>query len=619
MSTFAIQRGATPLCVWDLDTGGVVAHEQAILRDGMLVLPEEWKIGFVLDPAEEATQYRISIGDVLLADIAPTLDDASGVYIGGKLFWRDLAYFDSARAQTQLVVESTPEADESASWQVVFSARVYILPSKLGEDRYEAMNADLGRVSHGLLSDLYGKSRRTVDIMHAQGGRSYHSREEELLAIENALVKTEQLLRSIARGPASRVVATKRSSRYWGEQHLHPTAIAELARRGTDIRTAARPVQIVERVKSESFDVPEHRTIKAFVELLVRRCRYCGAAAEGHARAITSERHLRDIRLGEGPSIYESVDLPRIARLKSAAETAQCCEAMAAGMLMLPFLRDVPAVFSVARGGMFQRNNEYRALLLIMRRFLIEHAQWYEGDDYSSITKLTWRIFEQWTFLRVVEAFRLAGVNLREWTDVLRQNLRSRFLIDFDRGLMFEGTLGHDLRVRFRYEPWILGHNSAVQAQETLHRGRSGEVAWCPDIVIELLRRSGDAWVAVYAIVLDCKYTPRVTGQHWSGITKYLEIRSTDTGRQVVKQLWLVSPNHEARVQSEDPAIEFSAVGPTCDKNEAVRFRLTVTPDSLTYDAEDGPREDGFALLAQGTLAFLRRAFSGSESAGAEA
>ncbi|MBI3464543.1 MAG: hypothetical protein HY000_16045 [Planctomycetes bacterium] len=318
---------------------------------------------------------------------------------------------------------------------------------------------------------------------------------------------------------------------------------------------------------------------------------------------------MRDVRLRDGPTIYESVDLPRITRLQRAEAAAQRCRTMALAMQRLPFLRDVPAVSSSVRGGMFQRNDEYRALFRIMRRFLAHHAHWHEGDDYSSITKLTWRIFEQWTFLRVVDAFRLAGVDLREWTDALRQNLRSRYIIDFDRGLMFEGALGKNLRLRFRYEPWILGHSTAVQAQETLHRGPSSGVAWCPDIVVECLRSTNQGWVAVYAIVLDCKYTARVTNQHWNGITKYLEIRSTDTGRQVAKQLWLVCPREVSRVESEDPAVAFTSAGPSCDANEAVRFRLSVTPDSSSSKGEMLSRDDGFTLFAEGTLAFLRRNF----------
>jgi hypothetical protein len=598
-----------PLCTWNLEDGHVVIHEQAIERDNMLVLPEEARVGFVLDPAVEACEYRIFIGDVPLGDISPTPDDASGVLLGGRMFWRDLSYFDSARGHTPLIVETRSEAAGHDTWATLLSTSIYVLPSKLGEERYQAMSADLDRVSHGLLVDLYGKSRRSVDVRYAKAGRTHYSREAELQAIESTLVHIEGLLKSIALRPASRIVAATRSQEYWGAERLHPAAVAGLARSGTDLRTAPRPVRVMTRVKTETFDVAEHRFIRAFLALLLRRCEYCSVAAASHARAITAERHLRDIRLGDGPTIYESVDLSRIARLQHAVETAQRCEAMALAMQRLPFLRDVPSVFSRVRGGMFQRNDEYVALYLIIRHFLVECAQWYEGDAYSTITKLTWRIFEQWTFLRVVDAFRAAGVDLCEWTDALRQNLQSRFIIDFDRGLMFEAALGPDLRLRFRYEPWILARSAAIRAGETLFRGQAGEVAWCPDIVIECLRKHGDAWISIYAIVLDCKYTPRIRTHHWNGVTKYLEIRSTDTGRQVAKQLWLVYPSDLACVESEDPTVDFATSGPSCDASEAVRFRLSVTPDSMGSEGKLRPKDDGFAMFAEGTLAFLRRAF----------
>lgn len=614
MTTFAIQYGATPLCEWNLDTGELSTHERAVLRDDILVLPEDMRVGFTLGPATHGSEYRISIGDVPLTDIAPTADDAAGILIGGSVFWRDLAYFDSARAHTELVLERRSDDVADRRWLVLLSVDLYVLPTKVGEDRYGAMGADLRRVSHSLLSDLYGKSRRSVDIRYAREGQPHHSREAELRAIEGTLGRIEILLQSIARRPSSRIVTTTYPKQYWGAQRLHPAAIEALARRGTDLRAAPRPVNIVSRMKTESFDVPEHRIIKAFLSLLLRRCTYCGDAATAHSRAIASERHLRDIRMGEGPSLYESVDMPRIAKLHTEMANARRCETLVMALTRLSYLRDVPAAFSSPRGGVFDRNNDYRALLVIIRRFLLEHAQWYEGDDYSSITKLTWRMFEQWTFLRIIDAFRHAGLELREWTDTLRQNLRSRFLVDFDRGLMFEGLAGHGLRLRFRYEPWILGHSSAVQAQETLHRGRSGEVAWSPDVVIECLRQKDGEWVTVYAIVLDCKYTPRVTNQHWSGITKYLEIRSTDTGRQVAKQLWLVCPNEIAQISSEDPTVEFSNAGPSCDADEAVRFRLAVTPVSLIDEVESGIAVNSFALFAEGTLAFLLRNFGGVSS-----
>ena len=609
MTTFAIQHGATPLCTWDLDSGQVVLHERAIHRDDMLVLSETEKVGFVLDPPTQDMAHRIFIGDVPLGDVAPSPDDAAGLLLGGKLYWRDLAYFDSGRGQTRLLLQSRPADLAHETWTTLLAKDVHVLPSKLGENRYQAMTNNLQDLSRSLLVDLYGKSRQTHDVRFAKEGKVYHSQEHELRAIEAAVDRLGLLLESIGRRPASRIQVTSRPQRYWGPERLGPAALTAIARSGVNPALAERPLRFMNRARVETFNVPEHRVVRAFLEVIVRRAGFCAEVAQSHVRAITSERHLRHIRLGEGPTIYESVDLPRIGRLQDAIKTAHRSIALATAMMKLPFLRDVPPEFAAIREGTFQRNPEYHALMILMRAFLLQNAVWYEGDDVSAVTKLTWRIFEQWCYLRIVDAFRGCGLDLREWSDALRQNLRSRFIVDFDRGLMFEGALGPDLRLRFRYEPWILGQSTAIQDGETLCRGTSGKVAWCPDIVIECLRRKDDRWQPVYAIVLDCKYSARVTDQQWSSIAKYLEIRSTETARQVAKQLWLISPSATSEVSSEDPAVSFSETGPSCGADEAVRFRLTVSPDALEEGPEESAGLGAFEVFAQGTVSFLQHHF----------
>ena len=316
--------------------------------------------------------------------------------------------------------------------------------------------------------------------------------------------------------------------------------------------------------KAESFDIPEHRVLRAFLKTVVQRATYCLQVARGHIAAIQSERHMRHIRLGAGPTIYESVDLPRIRRLELAVAQAEQSLVLATAMCDLPFLRGVRPQYVAVQEGAFQRNVEYQMLLQIIRQFLLTNALWYEGDQLSAVTKLTSRLFEQWCYLRIVDAFRECGLELREWNDALRQNLRSRFILDFDRGLTFEGDLGVGFRLRLRYEPWILGHESAARIGETLCRGSSRDVAWCPDVVIECLTQHDGDWQPVYGVVLDCKYTAAVKTQHWSDTGKYLEIRITYTGGQVVKQLWLIVPAMHGGIRSEDDLIEFTEAGPSC-------------------------------------------------------
>ncbi len=607
MATFTIQRGAVPLGTWHLRSGLFTPHSQVDQREGVLILAEESRVCFVLAPATADTEYRISIGDVPVADITPHLGDPSGSVLDGKVFWREGHYFDSARGHTPIVLESRRATDAGGKWDVLLTASVYVLPSKLGEDRYEAMTRDLQRISYSLLTDLYGKSRRTAYARYAAGPREQPSREAELRAIEDTLQELGDLLQAISRRPASRTATVIRPVQYWGGEKLHHSTAMEISRRGSHLASQPRPVRLSVRSRVESFDVPEHQLVAAILEMLHRRCLGCAAAAAGHARAIAAERHLRDFRVGDAPSLYERIDQPRINRLRFAEGTARRCAALALSIRRLPFLEGVQSRFLAVRGGMFQRNDEYRSLLAVIRRFLSQHGSSSEDEDKTAIAKLTWRVYEQWVFMQVVDAFRKAGVELDEWREVIRQNLQSRFLVDFDRGLTFEGAAGPDLRIRFRYEPWIFSRDVAEKSSESLYRGGSGKVAWSPDIVIECMNRQNGSWSTTYAIVLDCKYTSRLSEQHWTETGKYLEIRSTASRRQVAKQLWLVTVGDESQVQSEDPDVTFDASGPSCDEHETVRYRLSASP-ATTESPPKAP--DGFSLFAEGTLAFLRRMFA---------
>jgi hypothetical protein len=611
MSHFTIERGTVPLCTWEIDTGNAACQQGAECRDGILVLEETDKVAFVIDPASQDVEYRISIGDVPLSEITPAADDVGGVALGCRLVWRQFRYFESARGHTRVTVEAQAIGAPVDSWKVALVATVYVLPSKIGEDRYQYMVGDLEVLNRSLLIDLYGKSQQTYDTRLAREGRGYQSREQELASIEAVLDRLSLVLLAIGRRPASCVCAVPWLQHYWGSERLAPAAVVAMCGRGVAPRAANLPLVVRNYRRMESFDIPEHRVIRAFLGILLRRSVFCGRAARGHVGAIMLERNLRDVRLRDGPTLYESVDLPRIRRLEEGIRKATRSASLVTRLIGLPFLNGVRPELSAIRGGIFQRSQDYQAALRIIRPFLVANAVWYEGDDTSAVTKLTSRLFEQWAYLRVVEAFRRCGLDLREWTDVLRQNLRSRFILDFDRGLSFEGKLGPDLRLRIRYEPWILSQSSAIRAGESLCRGSSEQVAWSPDIVVECLRMVEGRWQTVYGIVLDCKYTTRVRDHHWTGTMKYLQIRSTETLGQVVRQLWLVSPGARAGLKCEDPAVAFLPTGPSCARDEAVRFRLTAVPESTAVKANSvAGRDDPFAEFARGTVGFLLREFS---------
>jgi hypothetical protein len=608
VTTFAVQRGAHVVCSWDVDSGRATVSDRYPTKDGVVIVGESERLGFVLSPAEDGVAYRITIGDVPLIDLLPNQEDANGASMGGTVFWREITYFESARGATTVTLESRVEADPEGTWRVRMQGPLYVTPSKLGEDRYLAMASDLEALSRGLLVDLYGKSNQTSDIRLAAEGAVYRLPAEELASIERLLESLAPTLIDIGRRPASRIRSELRIEPYWGTERLSPSSLADLSRRGVSLAHGQRPARIRRESRRETFDVPEHRVIRAVLEIIAGRARHCQKVARNHAQAIESERGFRDVQFGPGPSLYEIVDMPRIRRLGESGARARRAESLARSLMDLSYLREAPAELQAIRGGVFDRSADYHRVFSLLRAYLLTNAVWFEGDANANITKLTSRLFEQWCYLQVVEGFRAAGLDLREWTGLLRQHLRSRFILDFERGLAFEGELGGGLRVRIRYEPWILSESAAIANGETLCRGASSDTPWSPDIVVECLRRDADEWRAVYAVVLDSKYVPRITSAHWEKTAKYLEIRRAHDRRQVVRQLWLVAPGMPEHITCEDPAVDFGDSGPSCASDEAVRFCMNVVPASPNAG---GPVTDGspFLRMARGTLAFFLREF----------
>lgn len=580
-------------------------------RAGWLIVEESARVGFCLESPTPEAEYRIFVGDIPLGDLLHSGDSPSGLLFGTQLLWHDYNYFESARGQTRVTLEAQTAVDSSGKWERVFECVIYVLPTKLGELTYQYMVEDLQAVSRSLLVDLYGKSTSLHDIRYSSEGRKIHTREEELDSITWVLGRLEQLLLAIDKRPASCLKTSVMQKNYWGGERLSPTAVVQMTRRGNFQGRGMRPHRWLDNVRLESFDISEHRIIKAFLQLLIHRATRCNEVALRHIRQIVLEKPLRDIKFGSEPSLYEAVDRHKIHRLARAAGRSKNIAARARVLAELEFLRDVPPQFGQVKGGMFQRSGEYRGVWGIVQRFLLANATWYEGDEMSAVTKLTSRLFEQWCFLRIVDGFRLAGLELLGWNEVLRQSLWTMFVLDFDRGLAFEGMLSNNLHMRIRFEPWIRGDVSAAKANDTLCRGSKTDVAWSPDIVVECLKWQDDKWVPIYGIVLDCKYSSNIQEHHWNETSKYLEIRSTATRKQVVRQLWLIAPGEMGSIQCEDPAVQFGINGPSCPPDESVRFLMLVRPQLAGNSNRPDSGISPFSEFAAGVISYVKREFSG--------
>jgi hypothetical protein len=595
------------VCAWDFETGEAEISERFRSVQGRLVVGELDHFGFVVAGGDEDTRYRILVGDVTLAEILSDEEEASGRIYDNKVIWREAAYFESGRGATTISVQSRSVSDSSQFWETRIRAEIYVVPSKLGEDGYRSMSADLARVSRGLLVDLYGKSTQMSEVRDSARGAAVRLPHEELLAIEQALDGLEPAIAMISRRPLSVVRSRLELGWFWGAERLSPIAINFLSRRGFQVGVSERPARVLREVRSDSFDVPEHQAIRAVLESLRLRARYCQEVALNDVQAIEADRDHRDVRFGAAPSLFEVVDRSRLRRLEGVIRRSRMAEFRAQALLGAPVLRESSSRRDAIEGGRFERSAEYRGVLRLLKNYMARNVAIDDSRAGSQVTKLTSKLFEQWCFVRVVDAFRTAGLDLREWSSALRQHLVSRYLLDFERGLNFEGQFdGGYLRLRIRCEPWILSEAGARRAGETLFRGSSGDTPWSPDIVIECQRYETEAWRTVYAIVMDSKYVNRLTQAHWHRTAKYLEIRRTFDRRQIVRQLWLVTACEDNTLSSEDPAVGFGSGGPTCANDEAVRFSLSVAP---THAGSPGGETDAFSMFASGTLSFLVREF----------
>src|SRR4051794_36729192 len=215
MSTFSIHRGPVPVSTWDLDSGARTFVQPDRTREGVLVVEELERCGFSVEPADPESEYRIVIGDIPLADLVRDARLAGGLAMGGRQIWMDDVYFESGRGRTQIALQVRQRDGASDAWSPVLDVPVYIVPTKLGDDAYEAMTEDLQAISRGLLIDLYGKSQRTFDIRLARQARGAQSRDEELESIATVIDRLGPLLDDIHRRPSSRIARHLVRESYW--------------------------------------------------------------------------------------------------------------------------------------------------------------------------------------------------------------------------------------------------------------------------------------------------------------------------------------------------------------------------------------------------------------------
>lgn len=556
---FALTRNDNEIASATLADEGVSPAEQPV------TVSELQPVGFSLTSRTQDVEYAVAIGDVLLP---------SGRTFGRNTYWEDGHHFESARGRVRvrLRVRTAPDA----GWRVCARLDVNVVPTKLGERRYETLVNDIRVVAAGLIFDIVSKMFRGVRYARGMTQVASHTSHLELANLRRQWRGISRELDLITTEPQLRTGRCIELRSYSGAEVLSPNTAARLAARGFDPRSPdrGRPVTIPGERLTRTGDIVEHRVILWFLQLLLQRVRECTEAARAEIALIESERELRDVIMGAGPTLYEEVDLPKIERLRESIGQAHELAAQLRRATLSPLFRHLRPQAGPTDTPVFQHVDAYHRFGRRMRHYLTASLVVLEAGERERL-KATSRLYEHWVFLRLAEAFRACGLCGDDLEGVVRRRGRHRFVLDLDDDMALLFRVDSDRFVRLRYEPWILPVDAARRRGDTLCRGAGDSApAWRPDVLVEFI----DGGEVAYAVVVDSKYSARIQDHHWLRVEKYTQIRTVVGLRQVVRQVWLAHPGENAGIHCRDTTVTWTAYGPDRPRDEIVLGDLGLRP-----------------------------------------
>ena len=582
---------------------------------------EQQPYGFEIESREPDTEYGLWIGDIEAGSaIRPDQMPAStiGIFRGRFVIWDDAAYFEGARGLVWVRLCSRPATGDK-TWCDRAFVPIIVVSGKLSDERYTTMLDQLSGLAAGLVLDLVSKTMRSTQLSLLPAEAQIRTSAVELRILESVWPIVAVNLQQIAQMPEKRLQRTFTTTNCWGSERLDAGSINALVRHGIDPRRRSTSLPFRAKVGriEDSLDTTEHRVIRGFVDLLLQRARECHTNLVRHIESLQIDRKWRDRPSSVGSSLYVSEDLPRLQRLqRRLVRAAELITQLQRARRMELLARVRPAIL-LASTPVFSNVEPYRRIRHEMLRFLKSGLIIVdEGTDER--IKSTSRLYEQWVFLQLVAAFRMSGLICASQQGILHSSRMFRFTLDLDRGarVTFSDKCGRAVIVR--YEPWVMPKSSAIQNRDTVYRGSEGESAWSPDVLVEFFCapvKSDEHPTVEYAVVIDAKYTRAIREHHWTDTSKYLEIRSTATGRQIVRQQWLVfpsaNPEPDQSVVMRDSSVRWTENGPNCAIDETLQGSVRLTPSKTTdMNAVSGgwitQPEEAATSFVNGLLRFMK-------------
>jgi len=526
MPDLVLSEGGRRIGSVSFDTATVSAPTNLTIREDPIY-------SFMIDRREPGMEYALWTGDIPLEtrDSSTKLEQgvSVGTGFGSSVAWQDATYFDGARGRVQVKLASRSLDTPGSEWKTRLTWPIYVISTKTSEESFETMCEELRSLAAGLLFDLLSKTTVEMKLKSSSRARVFHwSSQLDLRLLSGIWEELSPALTSIFDQPYTRLGVVYVGRACYGGERLGQKAMCTLAAQGVDPRRREipRPFRAIQAHMREDANTIEHQIIAGFLDLLAERVRDCISNIDRHIRAIEEDRPYRDIPLGGGVSLFDSVDKPRIERLRDARAIAGSLERQIQNAREAECLRDLIPHFGPPETPVFRNVESYFRLSSVMYRFL--NAGLFVLDEGAEERlKSTSRLYEQWVFVQIASAFRKAGLHCVSREGMLNRVKRYRFTLDIDRGASLMFTASNGWYVTVRFEPWILPDRAAFQRRDTVFRN-SRNLAWSPDVLIEFCTSPADSQRAEgkyptveYAVVVDAKYCRYVTREREQGCLLY--------------------------------------------------------------------------------------------------
>ena len=207
------------------------------------------------------------------------------------MVWDEAAHFDGARGRVWVRLASRTRVSrphQAAKMAALRRARagcraqlpVYVNATKISEDRYNVMVAQLRALAAGLVFDLYSKMFRSLQFAESAGAVSSRSSQMELRLLERLWASLAPALQEVAADPVKQITVRREVRPSWGGERLGQRTVARLAAEGLDPRRpgSPRPFPAYGERFVETPKTLEHGILLGLLRFLERRAADCAAA-----------------------------------------------------------------------------------------------------------------------------------------------------------------------------------------------------------------------------------------------------------------------------------------------------------------------------------------------------